>query len=93
MIIERLQFYLGNFLFNLQLAKILDGQILQLNFFFFFQGGQQFFSGWSTTHVNLIYFRVYFFFQFAPPLQIELHEKEKDKEKKTKKEREQRRAL
>ena len=48
MIIERLQFYLGNFLFNLQLAKILDVQILQLNFFFFsrvvnnfFQGGPQ----------------------------------------------------
>ena len=40
--------YLGNFLFNLQLAKILDVQILQLNFFFFsrvvnnfFQGGPQ----------------------------------------------------
>ena len=47
--------YLGNFLFNLQLAKILDGQILQLKIFFFFQGGQQFFSGWSTTHVNLIF--------------------------------------
>ena len=37
--------YLGNFLFNLQLAKILDGQILQLNFFFFFRVVNNFFQG------------------------------------------------
>ena len=40
--------YLGNFLFNLQLAKILEGQILQLNFilfYFFFRVVKNFFQG------------------------------------------------
>ena len=37
--------YLGNFLFNLQLAKILDGQILQLKFVFFFRVVNNFFQG------------------------------------------------